>query len=253
MRHLFIALIAGGAAAAGAASAQPPGAPRAILFDQPNFQGSSITIVQGSANLAAQDYAGRAMSGHFDGEWLACDAPNFGGHCQHLSGDVTDFGGVGLGRRLASLRQSEAAVNGGPAPGRRLWGPISEGYDQTPVTEGESEYYDRGAALARPAEAASPPAAPPQPAKAAGPPGPTPPPHAGIAAASAPAPPRAMLAGGVSGHAAIFFAHPRRRGVDVAGVGRRAADSFCRTAGLGPALYYDSEAGKLRDVLCRRE
>jgi hypothetical protein len=238
MRHLLIALIAGGAAAAGAAGAQPPGAPRAILFDRPNFQGSSITIVQGSANLAAQDYAGRAMSGHFDGEWLACDAPNFAGHCERLSGDVTDFGGVGLGRRLASLRQGEAAPATGAAPAR-LTGPISEGYNQTPVTEGESEYYDRGVAPPHPAEAATPPAAPL-------------PPTAAVAAAAAPAPPRAMLAGGVAGHAAIFFTHPRRRGADVAG-GRRAADNFCRAAGLGPALYYDSEAGKLRDVLCRRE
>src|SRR5579885_2648025 len=94
----------------GAACAQPEEGARAILFDQPNFQGTSITIVERSTDLAAQSFAGRAMSGHFDGDWTVCDAPQYRGHCEEVSGDVANLADVGLGGPIASLRQADATA-----------------------------------------------------------------------------------------------------------------------------------------------
>ncbi|HUZ13234.1 MAG TPA: beta/gamma crystallin-related protein [Caulobacteraceae bacterium] len=203
MRPLVLILAAGAALFAASALAQPvPGRAEAVLFDRPDFEGASVTIVRRSPDLAAQDFAGRARSGHFDGDWVACDAPDYGGRCERLSGDVADLASTQLGGRLASVRQGELA-------------PAQEAQSDA----GSDEYYDRSQADA----------------------GPPPPP-----------PPPASLDVGIPGHSVIFFARPREGGAAVEGQGRAPADRFCRTQGLGPALYYDLDGGALRDVLCRR-
>lgn len=72
---------------------------------------------------------------------------------------------------------------------------------------------------------------------------------------------------GVEGSRTIFFARPTVRGLDVA-AGANGANAFCRSQGLGAAVYYDSSerAGRavgpegefvgpstvLRDLLCRK-
>ena len=72
---------------------------------------------------------------------------------------------------------------------------------------------------------------------------------------------------GVDGHRTVFFARPTVRGVDVA-AGERGANAFCRSQGLGGAVWFDSSAranqavgpngeliGRsdvLRDLLCRK-
>lgn len=74
--------------------------------------------------------------------------------------------------------------------------------------------------------------------------------------------------GGVDGVRATFFPRPFANGYDLSASGIGAADAFCRSQGLGVALYFDStqkarssvdERGQpvgsgpiLRDVLCRR-
>jgi hypothetical protein len=203
-----------------ASFAQPSnndGGQRAILFDQPNFQGTSITIVQRSADLEAQGFAGRAMSAHFDGDWTICDAPGYRGRCQTVAGDVTDLGAIGLSRRLTSLRQS-VPDTAADASGRG----------------GEDEYYDRGAAPSGKRAPAAEEAPPP--------------------IRHSPAPTTAAIVDqGVAGHSVIFFVRPQRGGADVEGQGRAAADAFCRDQNLGPALYYDTDSATLRDILCRRD
>jgi hypothetical protein len=73
---------------------------------------------------------------------------------------------------------------------------------------------------------------------------------------------------GVPGSTVVFFARPESRGADVAASGQGGADAFCRSQGLGPAVYFDQTQrarratdayGRiigpgpvLRDVLCRR-
>ena len=113
-----VRLLAAGAlmAMATAAFAQPGGdAPQAVLFDQPNFQGRSITIAQGSANLEAQAFAAMAMSGRFDGDWTLCDRPAWGGRCRSVAGDVTDLAQMGLSRRIVSLRHLDGRSPTPPA------------------------------------------------------------------------------------------------------------------------------------------
>jgi hypothetical protein len=118
MKPALIGCLVGGVLTlAASALAQPETRiARAVLFDQPNFQGRSITIAQGSADLTAQGFAGMAMSGHFDGPWTICADPAFRGHCETVSGDMTDLSQVGLSRRVDSLRQGadqDAASDGG--------------------------------------------------------------------------------------------------------------------------------------------
>ncbi|WP_397416341.1 beta/gamma crystallin-related protein [Phenylobacterium sp.] len=72
---------------------------------------------------------------------------------------------------------------------------------------------------------------------------------------------------GVEGVRTVFFPRPSVNGVDVA-AGDRGADTFCRSQGLGRAVWYDSSerareaigpdgeyvgrSSVLRDLLCRR-
>src|SRR5215472_8791485 len=91
--------------AAGLAAALA-GAARATLFDQPNFHGASVTIVEGSPDLAVRGFAGRAMSGRFEGDWTLCDSPGLDGRCASVSGDVADLAAVGLAHRVVSLREA---------------------------------------------------------------------------------------------------------------------------------------------------
>jgi len=219
MRPARLALVGGLAAAlicAGEASAQPPVA-SATLFDAPNFHGRSVRISGGMSDLRRWDFARRAMSAHFDGDWIVCEGPRYTGRCVTLIGDLADLVPQGLDRRISSLRQadpgqpaeSDAPPAAAPPPG-----------------EADDGYFDRGRAAA-PAE--------PAPAQA------LPPPSAG------------PIDHGVAGHSSVFFIRPQREGADITGEGRSAADAFCRDQGLGPVLYYDTDGHVLRDVLCRRD
>ncbi|MFI4935224.1 MAG: beta/gamma crystallin-related protein [Caulobacterales bacterium] len=222
MNRFVLALAAGGALAAlaaGSLAAQPyAGGGRAILFDQPNFQGRSITILQGSPNLAGQGFASLARSGHFDGDWTACDAAEYRGHCETVSGDVNDLDSVGLGERLTSLRQGVTSDEDRD----------SDRSERVTRNSGQDQDYDNRQAHAD----ADQPQGVRRPWREPEAPG---------------------VQQGVAGHSAIFFIRPERNGADITGEGRQAADAFCRDRDLGPALYYDTDAGSLRDVLCRRE
>jgi hypothetical protein len=115
VKPVLFALFAIVTAAAAPALAQPDTAgPNAVLFDQPNFQGRSVTISQGSSDLEAQGFSGMAMSGHFDGDWTICARPVFRGHCEDVHGDVVDLAQLGLSRRVVSLRRTP--IEGPPPP-----------------------------------------------------------------------------------------------------------------------------------------
>ena len=143
-RFVGILLAAGSAAAlAGMAQAQPGGGgPRAILFEQPNFQGRSITIVEGSPNLGDGSFAARAMSARFDGDWTVCDAPDLDGRCVTARGYVANLAQLGLGRIASmggnasddaqsdSYRQPAAAMANADTPSERA---VSEAADDEQV------------------------------------------------------------------------------------------------------------------------
>jgi hypothetical protein len=247
MQYALASLIVTSVMTAAALSfAQPMDGPTAVLFDQPNLQGGSVTVVQGSSNLDARGFAGRAMSGHFDGEWTVCDRPDFSGRCQTVSGDVSDLGELGLALHVVSLRAGEsseanagvgpeeAAVNGDVAVG------VLHGQGDN---DGQAQYSDQGPYRAEVASA-----------------------DQGGTHLTAPAPqedlrtqppgayfePRPDPDRAVNGYSVIFFPRPNHAGADLQGQSRAAADGFCRDQGLGPALYYDESNGALSDLLCRR-
>ena len=141
MRPVLLAALAGVVLALGAASApaQPVGGPEAILFDQPNFQGSSITIAQGSANLEAQAFAAMAMSGHFDGDWSICTRPGFRGRCATVHGDLTDLSQLGLSRRINSLRRDGDGPAAAAQPGPDE---TADGYYDRPTAHPDAAHPD---------------------------------------------------------------------------------------------------------------
>jgi Beta/Gamma crystallin len=283
-RFVGILLAAGSAAAlAGMAQAQPGGGgPRAILFEQPNFQGRSITIVEGSPNLGDGSFAARAMSARFDGDWTVCDAPDLDGRCVTARGYVANLAQLGLGRIASmggnapddaqsdSYRQPAATMANADTPSERA---VSEAADdeQVPGARVGGRYgsYD------------APPPAPPT--TAAQPVGPAPvavvqaaegPPPAALAAAAAQAaptgagtmqqvaftnPPAGPAASGVAqavqsdaGPAAVFFAKPMHGAAEVPIDAQGPANQFCRDQGLGPAVYFDTDGHVLHDIVCRR-
>lgn len=267
MKGVVSMLIAAGAAATfiGAAAAQTSSGPRAVLFDQPNFQGQSVTVVEGAPDLARWGFAAKAASARFDGEWTVCDAADLDGQCTTVKGDVPDLAQIGL-RRIVSLGEAPADAAGDDreaAPGAAITSADAGRNADTPVA--------RPATLSASATASTATAT----SSVAGKPG------AGAAraavartrraaasprttrrAAKAPAPMTKLAAlpptsaaqptdswQGAASSTAVFFAAPKRGGAKVA---QGPADQFCRDQGLGPALYFDTDGHVLRDVLCRR-
>jgi len=101
-------------ALAGAAEAQPFRGPSATLYDQPDFQGNSVTITQSAPDLGKWRFNDRAQSARFEGRWLICEHDNFKGRCQEVSGPVQNLHTLGLMAQLSSI---EPAGRPGPGPG----------------------------------------------------------------------------------------------------------------------------------------
>lgn len=206
---------------AGAAAAQPAGpAPVAVLYDQPNFHGRWVRVAGGEVDLRRLTFAGAAMSGQFEGDWMVCDGPRYAGRCVTVTGAVADLTPLGLDHQIASLRQGDTVGAG-----------VRGGGETAGEPQADDGYYDRGRVRAQ--------LPPPSPADA------SPPVDAAWRAGASGDP-------GVAGYGSVFFIRPRRDGEDIPGAGRDLADRFCRDQGLGPALYFDSDGHILRDVLCRR-
>jgi hypothetical protein len=184
---------------ASAAEAQPFRRGTATLYDQPNFQGNSITITQSTPDLGRWRFNDRARSARFEGRWLICEHDDFRGRCQEVRGDVAHLNQFGMAEQVSSLEPvGGARPGGGGFPGGGFPG---------------------GGAR------------------------------------------------GVEGSRTVFFARPTVRGLDVA-AGDRGANAFCRSQGLGPAVWYDSSerareaigpdgelvgrSDVLRDLLCRK-
>src|SRR5689334_1488784 len=55
-----------------AVQAQPFRGGSATLYDQPNFQGNSVTITQSAPDLGKWRFNDRAQSARFEGRWLIC-------------------------------------------------------------------------------------------------------------------------------------------------------------------------------------
>lgn len=103
-------------ALSGAAQAQPGGVGRggtATLYDQPNFQGNSVTITQSTPNLGRWRFNDRAQSARFEGRWLICEHDDFKGRCQEVRGDVASLHSYGLMAQVSSLEPAGRPGGGG--------------------------------------------------------------------------------------------------------------------------------------------
>ncbi|WP_068876000.1 MULTISPECIES: beta/gamma crystallin-related protein [unclassified Phenylobacterium] len=103
-------------ALSGAAEAQPFRGGSATLYDQPNFQGNSVTITQSAPDLGKWRFNDRARSARFEGRWLICEHDNFKGRCQEVRGEVPNLNTLGLMEQVSSIEPA-GRPGGGPGPG----------------------------------------------------------------------------------------------------------------------------------------
>ena len=241
MKGVVAFLLAAGSAAGlvGMANAQPVGgAAHAILFDQPNFQGHSITIVDGAPDLARWGFAGRAMSARLEGVWTLCDEPDLDGHCATVRGDIVDMSQTGL-RGVFSLGENDpddgqAADANARAADQPALGDKGKAVD---ASGRESDQPAQGGRWSGSSDDRAP--ASPSETQAAAAPQATP---------ASPAP----TVQGEAGRSAVFFAKPVLGSDEVAIDVQGPANQFCHDQGLGPAVYFDTDGRVLRNVLCRR-
>lgn len=90
-------------ALAGAADAQPLRGGSATLYDQPDFQGASVTITQSAPDLGKWRFNDRAQSARFQGRWVICEHDDFRGRCQQVSGAVPNLHALGLMAQVSSI------------------------------------------------------------------------------------------------------------------------------------------------------
>lgn len=86
-----------------------PSEGRLVLYDNPNFRGSSHTVVGMSSYLP--NFANRAESVRvYGGTWELCEEANWRGRCITVSEDVRDLRSYGFRDRAASARPIRGAV-----------------------------------------------------------------------------------------------------------------------------------------------
>jgi hypothetical protein len=115
---------------AGAAQAQRGGG-TATLYDQPNFQGRSVTITQSAPDLGKWRFNDRAQSARFEGRWLICEHDDFKGRCQEVRGEVANLHTLGLMAQVSSMEPVGRPGGGGypGGPGGGGWQGGSRGVD----------------------------------------------------------------------------------------------------------------------------
>lgn len=113
---------------AGAAQAQPSRAGSATLYDQPNFQGNSVTITQSAPDLGKWRFNDRAQSARFEGRWTICEHDDFRGRCQEVSGPVPNLHTLGLMAQVSSLEPA-GRPQGPPGGGHGGSGRDARGFE----------------------------------------------------------------------------------------------------------------------------
>jgi hypothetical protein len=112
MKMLSIANVAGGAAilalagVAGALAAAPtvPPTTSITVFDQPNFQGRSMTFERSVPSLAALDFNDLPRSVRIKGrDWVLCEHRNFMGKCVRVRAKEKDLKRLKIAGQVSSL------------------------------------------------------------------------------------------------------------------------------------------------------
>lgn len=102
---LMLATIAALATSADAQGRRRTGEPSITLYDQPDFQGRSISLYFDAPNLADQGFNDRARSARIEGAWRLCEDKNYRSRCEPFADDVRDFGRFEFSNRITSLQQ----------------------------------------------------------------------------------------------------------------------------------------------------
>ena len=104
----------------GPAEAQPydreRGRGSATLYEEPNFQGRSVTVRGDVENLAGYRFNDLAQSVRLEGTWRLCEKSDFGGRCVEQRGDIADLNSIGMFVKISSL-QPAGGFGGGPGQG----------------------------------------------------------------------------------------------------------------------------------------
>lgn len=122
MKTTVAMIFAGAVALSGAVQAQPYRPGSVTLYDQPDFQGASVTITQSAPDLGRWRFNDRAQSARFEGRWLICEHDAFKGRCQEVRGDVANLHTLGLMAQVSSLQpigRSPGVGTGRPDSPRR--------------------------------------------------------------------------------------------------------------------------------------
>ncbi|WP_293353721.1 beta/gamma crystallin-related protein [Phenylobacterium sp.] len=124
-------------ALASAVQAQPFRGGSATLYDQPNFQGNSVTITQSAPDLGKWRFNDRAQSARFEGRWLICEHDNFKGRCQEVRGEVANLHTLGLMAQVSSMEPAGRPGGGGPGgPGPGPGPGLAPGFPGGPGARG---------------------------------------------------------------------------------------------------------------------
>lgn len=99
----------------------PGGAPRVILYSQPNFQGQRMAVTRSTADLKRHGFSDRARSARVVGSWQFCQEAQFA-TCTEVTGDQPNLANVGLSANVTSIRPTPT---GGVAPRLVLFGGLN--------------------------------------------------------------------------------------------------------------------------------
>jgi len=81
--------------------------PRIVLFDHADFTGRQIGLTEDDPDLADHSFSAAASSVRiYGGTWELCDATNFTGHCEELTGN-TNLEDSGFGDKTVSVRLAD--------------------------------------------------------------------------------------------------------------------------------------------------
>ncbi|NEX93323.1 beta/gamma crystallin-related protein [Caulobacter sp. 17J65-9] len=134
VRPIVLAFVAALSAAGGLAAQdnpqermlRPPGGAQATIFRDRNFSGSAVTVTGPRPDLGL---AWPVRSVRIDrGRWEFCSQTNYRGQCVTATQSSSNFGLLGLGVRVQSMRpvSGEGGGSGGGDPGPSLRGMASE-------------------------------------------------------------------------------------------------------------------------------
>lgn len=141
MKRLGVLAAAALALAGGLTAAQAQdrgrrgGQPVVTLYEQPGFQGRSISFYADAPNLADQNFNDRARSARILGSWRLCEDKNFRSRCEPFADDVADLGDYDFDAVISSLQ----LVGGRPDQmGGPEWRPGYQNTGPSPGVEGRS-------------------------------------------------------------------------------------------------------------------